>query len=213
VPTTNTKAQDLAERRRLEIVHAAFAEFAERGYHNTGIADIARRLAIGHGTFYRYFANKRDILVHVLDHTVDRLRAVVARDAPTAAGTLAEYRAQVERIGYAMFDLFVEDPQLMRMCFVEPMSVDAELAERVLATHEAMSALTQEYLRNGVRRGFLRTDLDTAVTAQAVNGMVVAAGLSLLRAPADRERWVRAVTALMFYGIAGSSAGGAQPAE
>src|SRR5262249_41406979 len=117
---------ELTERRRTEIVHAAFAEFAERGYHNTRIADIPRRLGIGHGTFYRYFANKRDILVHVLDHTVGRLRAVVARDAPGAAETLTEYRAQVRRIGYAMFDLFVDDPQLMRMCFVEPMSVDAE---------------------------------------------------------------------------------------
>jgi AcrR family transcriptional regulator len=202
---------ELTERRRTEIVHAAFAEFAERGYHNTGIADIARRLGIGHGTFYRYFANKRDILVHVLDHTVDRLRTVVARDAPGAAETLTGYRAQVQRIGYAMFDLFVDDPQLMRMCFVEPMSVDAELADRVLATHEAMGALTEEYLRHGVRRGFLRADLDTAVTARAVNGMVIAAGLSLPRTAPDRDRWVNALTALMFDGI--SSPGAARAAE
>src|SRR5581483_1391867 len=49
----------LAERRkaelRREIIDAAFTCFAENGYHATGIADIAARLGIGHGTFYRYF--------------------------------------------------------------------------------------------------------------------------------------------------------------
>ena len=59
-------AQRKAELRR-EIVAASFDCFAERGYHATGIADIAARLGIGHGTFYRYFENKRDLLVKVIE--------------------------------------------------------------------------------------------------------------------------------------------------
>jgi AcrR family transcriptional regulator len=59
-----------AERQRIqlqaEIIEAAFLEFSERGYHQTAISDIAKRLGIGHGTFYRHFENKRDILDKVM---------------------------------------------------------------------------------------------------------------------------------------------------
>ncbi len=71
-----------AERNRLQlradILQAAFVEFSERGYHQTAIADIARRLGIGHGTFYRYFENKRDILEHVIQDTALQLTALLA---------------------------------------------------------------------------------------------------------------------------------------
>ena len=71
-----------AERNRLQlrsdILQAAFIEFSERGYHQTAIADIAQRLGIGHGTFYRYFENKRDILEHVINDTALQLTELLA---------------------------------------------------------------------------------------------------------------------------------------
>ncbi|WP_323794052.1 TetR/AcrR family transcriptional regulator, partial [Nocardioides sp.] len=76
--------QRKAELRR-EIVAASFDCFAEKGYHATGIADIAARLGIGHGTFYRYFANKRDIVEHVIDDLIARILAALGdENAPDA---------------------------------------------------------------------------------------------------------------------------------
>src|SRR4051794_5066558 len=100
---TLTFAQRRQQALREAIVDAAFAEFAERGYHDTAVADIARRLGIGHGTFYRYFQNKRDILDHVMTRLVDRLLAELTADnAPDAATTLEAYRAQTEHIAAAV---------------------------------------------------------------------------------------------------------------
>ncbi|WP_293013318.1 helix-turn-helix domain-containing protein, partial [Mycolicibacterium sp.] len=48
-----------AELVREEVIDAALAEFAERGYHQTSISHIAKRLGSGHSMFYRYFENKR----------------------------------------------------------------------------------------------------------------------------------------------------------
>ena len=90
--------QDLVELRRQQILSAAFKVFAELGYHNAGIADIAREVGTGHGTFYRYFANKRDILDHVLTYAAEKIAAALADQAPTASDTAEEYRAQVERM-------------------------------------------------------------------------------------------------------------------
>jgi AcrR family transcriptional regulator len=196
--------QDLVELRRQQILSAAFKVFAELGYHNAGIADIAREVGTGHGTFYRYFANKRDILDHVLTYAAEKIAAALADQAPTASESAEEYRAQVERIGRTLFDLFGADKQIAQVFFMQSMSVDREMTERILAMTDAMAAVTESYLRNGVEKGFLRADLDTAITAKAVNGMITAAALDALRfadPERERERWVRAVTALMFDGI------------
>jgi|SRR5215207_682132 len=196
--------QELVEQRRQQILGAALKVFAELGYHNAGIADIAREVGTGHGTFYRYFANKRDILDHVLTYAGERIAAALADTGPTASDTVTEYRAQVQRIGHALFDLFVGDRQIAPVFFMQSMSVDAAMTERILAMNDAMAAITEAYLRNGVEKGFLRADLDTAVTAKAVNGMITAGAIEALRftdTPDERDRWVAAVTALMFDGV------------
>src|SRR3954451_14117236 len=86
--------------RRDAIVEAAHAIFARKGYAASGIADLAGELGIGHGTVYRYFDNKRDVASAVLDRALERIGAVVTTEDATATATLAEYRAQVERIGH-----------------------------------------------------------------------------------------------------------------
>ena len=69
--------EELVEQRRNEIIEAAYEVFSTKGYTATGIADIAERLGIGHGTFYRYFKNKRDILDQVIDYGVERIVSAI----------------------------------------------------------------------------------------------------------------------------------------
>lgn len=200
---------DLTERRRREIADAAAITFAERGYHATGIADIAKRLGIGHGTFYRYFENKRDILDYVLQEVTARLGEVLAAEDPTASTTIEEYRAQVVRIGDGLFDLFRSDPALARLFYVEAVGADREFSEQWLALQGTFADVTARYLRNGVDRGFLPADLDVEVSARAVNGMIFAGLLAGISRPAsqdepdERDRWVAGITRIMFDGIAG----------
>ncbi|SHV52962.1 putative transcriptional regulator, TetR [Mycobacteroides abscessus subsp. abscessus] len=66
-----------AELVREEVIEAALAEFAERGYHQTSISHIAKRLGSGHSMFYRYFENKRDIVDHAVRQMNGRLLAVI----------------------------------------------------------------------------------------------------------------------------------------
>ena len=196
---------------RAEIVDAAFAEFSQRGDHQTAIADIATRLGIGHGTFYRYFRNKRDILEHVVDELVARLEAALsAENAPDVPTTIGEYREQAERIGDAIGEIFEADPRAARMLLLEATSIDAELTDRVLGLFDLAGETAAEYLRNGVRRGYMRADLDIANTADAITGMVLAAVLRALRSgpdPAARRRSQEAIVRLLMDGATASGQG------
>ena len=204
-----TFAQRKQQELREEIVDASFAEFAERGYHDTGIADIARRLGIGHGTFYRYFQNKRDILDHVVTQSIERLLDALTQDnAPDAATTLDSYREQTERIAREITKIFQDDPRAARMLLLEATSIDAELTDRLLSVFDTAATLIAGYFENGVRHGYIRADSDLAASAEAVVGMMIAGILNILRHPDDtarHERFSAALIRLMLGGILAAS--------
>lgn len=49
------------EAKRQEILAAAIAVFAEKGYHSTKMADIAQKAEMGKGTLYEYFRTKEEL--------------------------------------------------------------------------------------------------------------------------------------------------------
>ncbi|GAA0952097.1 TetR/AcrR family transcriptional regulator [Actinocorallia libanotica] len=200
-----SRAERKKEELRREIIDAAFDCFAERGYHATGIADIAARLGIGHGTFYRYFANKRDIVDHVIDDLVARVVAALTEEnAPDAVATLRDYRAQAARIGESLIRIFGADPRVPRLLLFEAPGIDRAMAERVLDFFESATSLTAAYLTHGVDLGYLRADLDVDGTARAINGMILSSAIAMLRhpEPADQRRLGEAVLRVMYDGIA-----------
>ena len=72
-----------------EIVDAALAAFAERGYAATRLEDVAERAGIGKGTLYLYFPSKEELFKavvrqHLLPNLAAAERRLEAADGPTA---------------------------------------------------------------------------------------------------------------------------------
>ncbi|NKY54921.1 TetR/AcrR family transcriptional regulator [Nocardia flavorosea] len=204
-----TKPQTRAERRKAElrrdIIDTAFVCFAEKGYHATGIADIAADLGIGHGTFYRYFSNKRDIIDHVIDDLAARIVDALGTDnAPEAASTLDEYRQQLERIGDALTRILLADRRVAQLLLFHAPGIDDELTRRLYGLLDTADALTAGYLDHGVELGYLRADLDTRNTARAVTGMLLAGVVHGLRDPDEQAiaELNEAIRRLLIDGVA-----------
>ncbi len=196
---------DLVSRRRGEILAAASKIIANRGYRESNIADIASELGIGHGTFYRYFENKRDIAENVVGYIVDQITLLVVDVDPEAADTLLEYENQLREIGNRLFDFFIENRDLASVFFFEAYGVDKELTARMQSALELFGDFVEQYLVNGQTKGFLRNGLDVEITARAINGMIFAGALrtfSLQEPEIERNRWIEAIVKLMLTGMA-----------
>jgi AcrR family transcriptional regulator len=88
------------------LIGAAMELFAETGYERTTAADIAARAGVTERTFFRHFADKREVLFggsDILQHTVvEAIAAAPAELTPleaalvgvSAAGTLLEDRRE-----------------------------------------------------------------------------------------------------------------------
>ena len=59
--------------KRVRITDAAVEVFAEKGFHQARISDIAKRAGVADGTIYLYFKNKEDLLLSVFEEKMDYL--------------------------------------------------------------------------------------------------------------------------------------------
>lgn len=67
---------------RLELEHIAFGLFADMGFGQTTVDDIAAAAGIGRRTFFRYFASKNDIPWGMFEAELGRMRARLGACSP-----------------------------------------------------------------------------------------------------------------------------------
>ncbi|QFU94064.1 TetR/AcrR family transcriptional regulator [Amycolatopsis sp. YIM 10] len=191
--------------RRVQLVRAAHHVFSSQGYRNTGVSDIVKEAGVSHGTFYNYFDNKRHILDDVLDTGVDFiLDAVVGADEPDDASTADELAAQFRTILTRVFDLVDREPALVQFILLDAPAIDDESLQRLLRLVRTFGATASAFLSNGVRRGFLQSDLDTEIAGEGLLSLIISAILTGVRGgltPAERERVIEAFVSFAMHGV------------
>ena len=124
------------ERTRQRLLEAAERVFADLGYHDASIVKITEAAGCGQGTFYLYFASKKEIF----DELVLDLNTRV-RHAMSDAAEKGTTRAERELLGFAGFFRFTaEHPALYRIIrqaeFVSPETLHAHY-ERLMRPYAA----------------------------------------------------------------------------
>lgn len=108
-----------------QILDAAAALFAERGFHRTTTRDIAEAADVAEGTLYNYFANKDDLLIGVLQslsESIDSISASMYQRSTNAR----EYFASLLKIIQS-----VQEQNLVRiLAIISEIMANAELRER-----------------------------------------------------------------------------------
>src|SRR5665213_3441054 len=78
------------------LAQAAMELYVERGFEQTTVADIAERAGLTERTFFRHFADKREVLFSGQDEFLDSFVATVASapdDAPPLEAVAAALQA------------------------------------------------------------------------------------------------------------------------
>src|SRR4051794_15912509 len=132
---------------------AAMELFSERGYEQTTVADIAERAGLTSRTFFRYFADRREVLFVSAEAferpLVDALEAAPA-DAPPMAAIAAALNAFAELVGGD------RERSRARQAVIDS---SAELRERELIKLASLAAALADALR---RRGVPELQADLA---------------------------------------------------
>lgn len=127
---------------RGRLARAALTLYAEQGFEQTTVAEIARLAGLTERTFFRHFADKREVLFYGTEMTRDLLARAVA-DAPASATPMDAVGAALQAAG-AMLQ---ENPERARLRDAV-MSANAELRERELIKLAAFASAMAGALRD-----------------------------------------------------------------
>jgi AcrR family transcriptional regulator len=116
--------------------------YAEQGFEQTTVAEIAARAGLTERTFFRHFADKREVLFYGTEMMQELLARTVA-GAPTSATAMDAVGAAFEAASAAL----QENPERVRVRN-GIVSANAELRERELIKLAAMAAVVAGALRD-----------------------------------------------------------------
>lgn len=148
---------DKAVKRR-EILQAALRVFAEKGFKNTKMADIAQTASIGKGTIYEYFRHKDEMLVAAFEsvrQSGEHLTVqILERDISPLDKLREIFRGLVRLYGddlgqaRVFFDFWVEGMQNQ-----ERPEIDFK------PIYDEYRAIVNDLLHQAIRAGELRADI------------------------------------------------------
>jgi len=154
----------IEQNQRERIITALVDTVAERGYNATTVAHITKAASVSRRTFYEHFADKEACFLAayelVADHIRDSMRA--------AAASFAEWPQQVRAALATMLRFLAAEPDLARLCMVEPVAAGGEIAAR----HRASMQGFVEILKAGRPSHTGERPLPAATEETLVGGIV-----------------------------------------
>lgn len=156
------------EKTRENILQIAVALFLEQGFHRTQMKDVAEAVGMSRNTLYRYFKDKSDLGVAILDIALARV-AVSTRDVlaevERSGGAQANGRETLIAAVTAVMLGGARDAELRYIAELEAYIA----SEGILANHDKRIVLSQWMLvertlasiaQQGVADGSIRGDID-----------------------------------------------------
>ena len=152
--------------KRDAILRAAIDVFAERGFFNAQVADVARAAGVAAGTVYLYFKSKDDLLVSIFDRSMrDGLAAGRA-----AVVDLRDPRERLRRLARAHLARLGGDRNLAVVFQVE-LRQSTKFMERFSSTLlRDYLGLIREAIADGQRAGLFRGDIKPTAAAKMLFG-------------------------------------------
>lgn len=145
------------------ILRAATALFRTRGYHGTSMRTLARGLRMEAASLYYHFPSKQEILLAILDRTLDDLLDGLARAVAAADGHEERLRTAVRFHvlfhAHRRHEAFLSHSELR--------SLTAANLRRVIAKRDEYEHLFRGLLTAGVRAGVFHVP-DVKLTAMAI---------------------------------------------
>jgi AcrR family transcriptional regulator len=124
----------VAQNQRERIVTALVDTVAARGYHATTVAHITKAASVSRRTFYEHFDDKEACFLAAYEMVAEHIRASME----AAAAAFDEWPQKVRAALATMLRFLAGEPELARICMIEPVAAGGEIAARHRASMQAL---------------------------------------------------------------------------
>lgn len=166
IPSAN-RARPNRRRRAPEIIEAAARVFAEKGYHGATTQDIADVLGIRQASLYYYFPSKEGALELVCLKGVEGFFEA-AKSIAKGPGKPGE---RLGKLIKSHLSPLIDRSDFVRVFLNERQHLPSESRRRIGKWSRGLERIFEDVLKEGVRTGEFRADLDTRIATLAILGM------------------------------------------
>ncbi|HID38803.1 MAG TPA: TetR/AcrR family transcriptional regulator [Calditrichaeota bacterium] len=154
--------------KRETIIEAAVRVFAQKGFYNAKVNDVAKEAGVADGTIYLYFKNKDDLLINLFE---DKMEHILSR-FETSLQNIDDPIEKLRTFIHTYFKLIKEDQQLS-----EVFQVELRQSAKFLKDYHNQKFLDYlniiaEIIEEGKQRGFFRLTLNKDVIKLMVFGAI-----------------------------------------
>jgi AcrR family transcriptional regulator len=198
-PRTNSKREAQAAATREQLLQAARAVFAERGYTGATVAAITKRASTAHGTFYLYFRNKDQAFMEVVEGIMFEVHDQVLG---LSVDTTSDLRELLHEALGRFFHVFTANREIWRT-LLEGALATPEVAERWSGIsdgfHERVKVLLDELASAGLIRP---VDSPSMAVAIASMGQWMAMSRLLFAPEGDDEAFLSSMVDVWYHALA-----------
>jgi AcrR family transcriptional regulator len=167
-----------AVRRRRQLLDVALRQFADRGYHNTSMNDIAVEAGVTKPVLYQHFASKRELFAELLSEV-----GAGMQEAVTKAIAAAQSPHQMVTLGFDAYFRFVQDNRdAFTLFYGGGLARDSEFTDVVNRVESALAAQVADLIViDGLSAGQRR------VLGHGIVGMIEGASVHWLNDASDTD--------------------------
>ncbi|HEX3174715.1 MAG TPA: TetR/AcrR family transcriptional regulator [Solirubrobacterales bacterium] len=154
----------IAQNQRERIITALVDTVAERGYNATTVANITKAASVSRRTFYEHFADKEACFLAAYEMVTEHIAAAMR----AAAESFDDWPEKVRAALATMLSFLAGEPELARLCMIEPVAAGGEIGAR----HRASMQGLVEILKAGRPEHGGRRPLPEATEETLVGGIV-----------------------------------------
>jgi len=160
-----TERSEREQQKRTAIFHTAALAFANKGYHETSMDDIADLLGITKPTLYKYYKNKAELLTACQEEAVKKFLPI-AQEALSLPGT-----AQEKLQYYFLSSLRETTTGLGKALYlIDRRQLDADLEDSVKNMRREVSQVIRRIIADGIENGEISKSCEPKLASLAFFG-------------------------------------------
>ncbi len=159
---------NIPSEKRARVIDSATKEFAKKGYHDASVSSIAARAGISVGAIYKYFENKQDLFLTIIDESIIRIENLLLGLIKTDEDVMIK----VEKILREIISVSREDGVLINLYNSMTSVNDKRLAGQFATEMEQITAeIYIQAITEGQANGEIRKDIDPKVAAFLIDDL------------------------------------------
>ena len=155
------------------LLQAATAIFAEKGYKNASVDEIVERALVAKGTFYYHFKSKEDLFLSIIDTGIEKLSAEMAAKADKCHNPIQK----VEAVITSQYKFFNNNHDICQMLLSEIWHTESKWKQVYVTKRDQYIKAMEQSIKNGQDNNLFDDKIDAKIAAVAIFGLVATSAL------------------------------------